>query len=168
MTTIDTITLIIAVSAFLLSLGSWIHALVTQRVALTMRIMGYYSVMEETVFFMEIENNSRLSIAVTQIIINPKSENAKSCNLLSKPLFSYKNDQMAEANIMYSLAPPINIMPLGAVSGFIVFKEKKSFLLADAKQVNFLIYTNRGKKIDMSLELPPSELDHRKIPLFEV
>lgn len=150
------ITFWIAVLGFLMSLASWIYTFITTRQNLSLEISQLKTGDNVTFCFMHFVNHSRLPISITRIqIINDNAITdcttipclvCQATRSIGKTITSQKD--------FYSLQIPIDISTLGATSGYVLFEGAPAVLRSEATTVTFLICTNRGKKVRISLPLP--------------
>lgn len=165
-----TITTAISFAAFILSVGQLLYSLMTSRRAITIRILEYCPREEATYFLVSVENRSRLPIAITRIILDVDA--GVDCAATPKWIGTErhtKTEHLSDGNwtkivdgeyVRYSLALPICLPSLGAVSGDVWFDVGKASLPLDATHLNFRVHTNRGRLRKRRLLLPVATLSH--------
>jgi hypothetical protein len=152
----ENITFWIAAAGFVMSASSWVYTFIAQKKSLSFRITEASCCNDTTVLFLQIENNSRLPISITRIVLNC---NSKLMDCVSPPVIVREDtrkcgSELIERKTYYSMQIPIPIDSLGAVSGYVAFQGDQCNLEADSKSVNLVIYTNRGKAMKTTLEIP--------------
>lgn len=152
----DTVTFWIAIVGFLLSLASWIKEFITQRKKLNARIFMLNTRTETAYLDLLVENHSRIPVAITQIAVmidgdlcycSPLSKLVEECTV-------FRRGREVEHASKYSTSLPIQLSGLGAVASVVLFEHLKQPLPVDATSLTFVIYTNRGKPVQMTLALP--------------
>lgn len=151
-----TLTDFLSVCAFVMSLSSWIYTAISNRQKLAFRIHEAKNIPGGSIFFMQIENLSRMPVAVTRIQLEMQGE---FFDCVAIPTFimgatTKAGTQVVGDTAFYSMQIPIELASLGAVSGYIFFDTPQAVLPAESTTASFLIHTNRGKKVKMSLPLP--------------
>ncbi len=152
----DNTALVVSIISLILSLSNWLYSFYTQRKNLHFKIHEAKSKDGVTFLFMQIENLSRLPIAITRICLIADGQHID-CTV--NPKLIYENTrksgkEVIERRFVYSLQIPIEIPSLGAVSGYILFEDSQCGLSPNAKRANFQICTNRGKALEIELSLP--------------
>lgn len=152
----DWITFGIAVAGFLMSLATWVHTFLSQRRNVGIRITEFRADEKIALFFIHIENKSRLPIAITRIVLISNQEKVDcepfptwvldSTHKIGKEIISQRS--------YYSMQMPIAISSLGAVSGYVLFQADQCMIPDDAKLANLQVYTNRGRSKILSIPLP--------------
>lgn len=151
-----TLTDFLAACGFAMSLSTWIYTAMSNRQKLSFRIHEAKNITGGSIFFMQIENLSRIPVAVTRIQLEICGQ---FFDCIAIPTFIMGTTDRVGSEVVgekafYSMQIPIEISSLGAVSGYIFFDNPQAVLPADSTAVNFLIHTNRGKKVSISLPLP--------------
>jgi len=113
---------------------------------------------------MSFVNKSRLPILITRISLDYMGK-IIDCEAISTKTAEYTNSQGLEVisrREEYSKAFPIALTSLGGDYGIILFENVQEPLEDSTTHLTFLIGTNRGKIIQMKLELPPGWVETRK------
>lgn len=151
-----TLTDFLAACGFVMSLATWIYTAISNRQKLAFKIHEVKIVRDASIFFIQIENLSRIPVAITRIQL-------KICGALfdcvAIPTFimgttGKVGTEVISGKSFYSMQIPIELSSLGAVSGYIFFDNPQAVLPPDSTTASFLIHTNRGKKVEISLPLP--------------
>lgn len=162
------VTFWIAVISFLMSLGTWIRTLITQRVNLRMKIIEGYpdriGKSETVYFFLLIENLSRLPISISSVRLEFAGESIP-CEAI--PQFAYKSsfnvgERILEDHVVYTSGMPIQLEALGAVRSLIHFSRLPRPFPPDATHASLEVCTNRGKIKKLSLKLDEGWADRYK------
>lgn len=167
---LDNVTTAITVVTFFLTAAQLLHSFFTCRKAITVRVLEFCPRDEAVYFLVSFENNSRLPIAITRIILDV--DGGVDCIPISKWIGTnqrshteHHNDGSVEKvvewqNVRYTLSIPISLPGLGAVSGDVWFDVSQSSLPPVPKQLSFLVHTNRGRLRRMTLQLPEATRSH--------
>lgn len=152
----DSVTFWIAVAGFAMSLSSWIYNFLTQRRNISFHITECKSKDGITIFFLHIENKSRLPIAVTRISL---LVNALCIECEPFPTWISEDKRESKGKVLsyqahYSMQMPVSLSSLGAVSGYVLFQGGQCTLPNDATHVTFLVGANRGRSTQMTVALP--------------
>lgn len=163
----ETVTFIIAIVGFLLSLTSWIKDFVTQRVRLDVRITkANANAASPGIFcFLSIANRSRLPILITNIEI-AQSGGQTACVPVPKRVLEHTRTigkEVVERRSEYSTAMPVQLQSLGGAMILVLFESLPEAIPTDATSLNLVICTNRGKPRRMTLPLPKDWVDPRNI-----
>lgn len=152
----DNATGLIAIISFVMTSATWIHTILINRQNLSFRIHEAQSRNGVSFFFMQIENHSKLPVAITRFqLVTDKNE----FDCVAIPHFIYQytrrsGKEITSQKTFYSLQMPIELSALGAVSGYILFDNPQAVLPADSTDATFLVCTNRGRKEKILLPLP--------------
>lgn len=163
--TMQNVTFAIAVVGFLMSLASWIKDFISQRQNLAGHILGMKSYADVTYIYLELENRSRLPVAVTSIdlIFN---HSIYTCTAIPKLVSSTTKRSKTEI-IKYteelSTPIPIQLQQLGATVALVLFEKVNPLPPDDTTALTLVVHTNRGKPIQMTLELPAEWACQRNI-----
>lgn len=161
------ITFWIAVAGFVMSLATWIKDLLTQRKKLAAHVLHLKVVKDELHMHLLIENRSRLPISVTRLeLIQGKVRT--SCTALPSLMFRSfisSGNTVSNERRDYSTPLPYSLSSLGAMTVLVRFEDLEQTPPLDATNLTLAVSTNRGRKVQMKLELPPGWADQR-IPLL--
>lgn len=152
----DNVTGLIAIVSLIMTSATWIHTILLNRQNLSFRIHEAQSQNGVSFFFVQIENYSKLPVAITRFqLVTAESE----FDCVAIPHFVYQytrrsGKEITSQKTFYSLQMPIELSPLGAVSGYILFDNPQAVLPAGSTDATFLICTNRGRKEKILLPLP--------------
>ena len=152
----ELITLGIAIAGFFMSLASWIKDFITQRKHIEGKILDIKSYKSVTYCDFLIENRSRLPIAVTNIEMT-LGLNSYPCSPLPTLVMEHTRSRKGEVYdrvMKYSTAMPIQIAGLGATTAGVLFEKMHQIPPDDTTHLTLSVSTNRGKPIEMKLELP--------------
>lgn len=163
--------LLISIAALVLSLLSWIRIALSERKNLKIHIKSFSSfakgvdygdgIKHDTflnVFYVIIENKSRLSISITGVSLLYK-EGIYPCKyspVFVKSVANRQGSHVLSYREKYSLEFPVNIASLAGVNGYLLFESPQQLLPVDAKQATFQVSTTRGA-LEVSLSLPETE-----------
>ena len=151
----NNVTFLIAVVSFALSSGSWIQTWIKRRKRLKFTIQEARARDDVLFFFLQIENESELPIAITRIQVLVDG-NFIDCTAIPEFVYGFSHrsgDELVASKDFFSMQMPIELNPLGAVSGFVLFEGLQTSLPPSATQVIFRISTNRGKAEKIELPL---------------
>ena len=151
----NNVTFLIAVLSFFLSSASWIYTWIKRRKRLKFTIQEARARDDVLFFFLQIENESELPIAITriQVLIDGKFIDCTAIPEFVYGLSHRSGDELVASKDFFSMQMPIELNPLGAVSGFVLFEGLQTSLPPSATQVIFRISTNRGKAEKIELPL---------------
>ena len=151
----QTILFVISGLAFVMSLSNWIHTWVTQRKKLRISISQYQGNVKCNLFYLAIENLSRLPIAISRIILIVDGKEYE-CTAVPKKAVEVVSKTGGVENsrrIYESLAMPISLTSLGSAHGYIPFEENQQVFPPPPTVVTFRVYTNRGGSILLKVPL---------------
>ena len=157
------VTTIIAFAGFVISCIAAIHQITCERKNIRIKIFSYDADRDFMYLTMSFENLSRLPISITDI--RYVNEREFSCIPIPVKICEEETrcgNEITERKITYSEKMPIQLEPLGAISGIILFEELPVSLKTDPKFLTFSICTNRGKAIQKTIELSSDVLSLRK------
>ena len=153
----------ISISAFVMSLLSWVHVWVYQRRKLSIRIVNYLPLRNEHNFFLSFENESRLPVLVTRIWLLSDCGKRLECLVTPSTIFEItrtKGEKEMSRESIKNLQMPLAISGLGGLSGWITFVDPHKTLVPLSTVANFQVHTNRGGPFRMTLPLVRGHLDH--------
>lgn len=155
------ITTVIAVAGFIISCATVIYQAVSKRKRLRVRVLSYDAYKNVMYLTMLFENLSQLPVSITNILYIEEGEEFNCTSIPVKISESTERcgSEIIERRISYSEKMPIQLEPLGAASGIILFEKMPARLKNVPKSLTFLICTNRGKAIQKTLELSPDILN---------
>jgi len=158
----ENITFLIAVLGFLMSLGSWVYTGLMRRKKLRFKVHAWQQTDDVFYIFLQIENFSELPISITRIQAFISGE-PKDCTAIPTFVYGYRKlndtDQIASKEF-FSMQMPIELNPLGSVSGFVLFEGLPEAQRTISTPVRLQISTNRGAA--MKIELPLSQDSRHK------
>jgi hypothetical protein len=149
------VTLIISGLAFIMSLSSWIHILVTQRRKIRISFLDYSGIEDTHTFYVSFENLSRLPVSISRIFMLADDKPFECTRVPIKVLtLTHKssNNIVGQKNF-YSLDIPISIPSLGAVSGYVAFEHCPKKIPDPPTVLTFLVHANRGRPFELSIPL---------------
>ena len=163
LTAIDIIPIIISAVALLISITTALCQLISQTKRLHFRVIEYSESKKWLIFYLQIENKSRLPISITRITwqgfdccVFP-TEVVK----LNTKINQENLGIISENNIVYKTMPlPINLSTLAGVSGYVAFWSPQGTFPKLSRHVTFQVCTNRGKIKECRLSLPYPGIDH--------
>lgn len=149
-----------------MSLATWIKDFVSQRKNIHGRILSIKSYSDVTYVYLALENRSRLPIAVTSIdlVLNQSTYTCTALPTLVSSTTRRCKDTILKYAEEYSTSLPIRIQQLGAASILALFENMNQLPPDDATTLMLVIYTNRGKPVQMTLELPEGWAFQRRTP----
>ncbi len=158
------LTTVIAIAGLVISSATAIHGLLSKRKNIRVRVLSLDAYKDTMFLTLSFENLSQLPIAITNIQYIGKSGNFNCTPIPTKTseIATSRGDQVLEHRTTYSERVPIQLTSLGAFSGIILFEKLPEIPETNAKSLSFQIYTNRGKAIQKTLELPEGLLSQRK------
>lgn len=139
--------------------------MLTQRKSFKIRVYGIQAEADITLLNIGIENCSRLSIAVTQITLlckNSRTPCTANPTLLCESVRRKGREEISRKQT-YSTQMPITVAGLSAQNAFILFEDLPELPASDATTLTVEVATNRGRPIQMKLELPDGWAAQRKI-----
>ena len=152
----DNATGMIAIAGFVLSLYNLFIGIFTQRKSFRIRVYDIKSYSDVTFLTVGIENRSRLSIAITQLhwhyqnhVIPCTSTPTLLCESVRR-----KGHEEISRRQTYSSPLPITVSGLSAQSAFILFEDLPELPENDTTSLSVEVCTNRGRPVQMTLELP--------------
>ena len=156
----DNSTGLIAIISFIMTSITWGRTLHENRQNLAFHIHEFQSHDDISFFFMQIENHSKLPVAITrfQLIID---DSAFDCTPIPNFIYEYtrrSGKEVTSRKTFYSLQMPIEVSALGAISGYILFEGSQVVLPTDSTMATFQVCTNRKRKEKISLPLPADVL----------
>ena len=152
----ENIMIAVSVSAFVMSLMSWVHVWACQRRKLEIKIFEYMPLNQERNFFVSFENRSRLPVLITRIFLLSDSGGRLECLPISRPIYEDKRTSggvVTYAETTKNLQLPIAVSSLGGCSGWITFEDPDKNFPSLSSAANFLVHTNRGRPFRLSLPL---------------
>lgn len=160
------VTFLIAVAGFAMSMASWVHTFVTQRKKFDVEIVAAKSYADVTYLHLIIQNKSRLPVAITRIslLLNGMWFNCTPIPVMVSATERKRGSEVIKRTEEYSTALPIQLSSLGATNCLVLFEGLPYLPSDDATHLTLSIYTNRGKAVKRSLELPAEWASQRKVP----
>ena len=146
---------LISGAAFIMSLSTWIFALIHNRRKIRVVINEYFQYPTYTILHMTFENLSRLPISISRVSM-PLGGTEYNCRVRAKMVFRIKHSKggvETGEDVTNNLSMPIAISALGAISGFICFEHPEQASIELSTPSIFRFYTNRGRVIETSLPL---------------
>ena len=150
----DKLANIAGVLGFFMALGTWAHTLLYQRRNLKISITHYDKQRRYLVFYLLIENLSRLPITISRIGITSANGTALECNLIPKIVVettTTRKEEITKHEVLKSFNFPISLSELGGTSGFVVFEDHQDIFRDSSTVWNFQVYTNRGRALKLQL-----------------
>lgn len=162
----DNATGLIAIAGFIISLYNLFIGIFTQRKSFRIRVYDIKSYCDVTFLNVGIENRSRLSIAITQIHLHYRNHvtPCTSAPTLLCESVRHKGHEEISRRQTYSTQMPITIAGLSAQNAFILFEDLPELPADDTTALTVEVCTNRGRPVQMKLELPDGWTDRRKAP----
>lgn len=151
----DNITLALSIFGSLGASASWAVIYLSQRKKFRLSIAEFMPNNKGCLFYMMFENQSRLPISITRIMIMEHGQTVD-CVVIPKIVREFTctaGTEVIERKIDYSLPFPVSLSPLAATSGYVSFECDQPLLKKGTTTVTFEIYTNRGKASRIELEL---------------
>lgn len=133
----DDITFYLALIGSVYSIISTLYILITSRKNISIQIFDYTKVYQTVQFFMCIRNNSRLPISISCISII-YGDKEYPCELIQKKIRGTGEDLIRTPQF------PLNLTSQLGIHSFFEFVNSPDIELTLGKNVDFLIYTNRG------------------------
>ena len=149
------LTTIISVLGLFISLATLAYNLLTKRKRLSIRIFSIDADKDIMFITMAIENLSQLPIAITNIKYVSEHEK-KSCTPIPTLVFESTKKcgtVVIEHRSVYSEKLPIQISPLGAFSGVILFEHLQELPKNPPTSLTVEVSTNRGKAFQKTIAL---------------
>lgn len=105
--------------------------------------------------YFSFENKSQLPISITrvQLVINDRLYDCIRMPVKIEQVIYSEHNEVYDRDTLKSSIIPINLSPLAAESGFLVFHIPKDTLLDYDKALSFRICTNRGKAVQKTFVL---------------
>jgi len=155
----DVVLWVISVSAFVMSLASWVLSLIHQRRNLKIRIVHHCSFKNYFAFYVSFENSSRVPILISQIFLIADDGSKFECYFKPRNVYDLRkeiNNIPEPREIIKSVKLPLALPALGGDSGYVAFSSQNIALPTLSTGVNFQVQTNRGGPIQLSLEPGPA------------
>lgn len=133
----DDITFYLALISSVLSIFSTLHILISSRKNISIEIFDYTKVYKTVQFFMYVQNKSHLPICISCISII-YDDKKYPCELIPKKIRGTGEDLIRTPQF------PLNLTPQYGIHSFFEFVNSPDIELTLGKNVDFLIYTNRG------------------------
>lgn len=152
----DNATRVIAITGLVISLYNLLLGIITQRRSFKIRVYDIKSYLDVTFIGIGIENRSRLSVAITQLSLYCGGTKTL-CTPVPTLLYESirrKGDEVTNRKQTYSTQLPITIAGLSAQSAFVLFEHLPELPRSDATSLTVEVCTNRGRPVQMTLELP--------------
>lgn len=162
----DNITRIIAIVGFLISIYNLLSGIASQRMNFDIRVYKIKSYRDVTFLHIGIENKSRLSVSIMQIILLV-GEGKIPCTAVptlvrTKTLREGKN--IVDIKQTFSSPLPITVSGLSAQSALVLFENMQELPADETTFLTVQVCTNRGRPVQMKLELPLGWASQRKVP----
>lgn len=147
---------VLTVMAFVMSLTSWIHTFINQRKRLSISVVACDKFDTRLVFLFFFENKSRLPISITRIKLcnNGKSVENEPVERLLFENTKTLGKEITDHHSLYSERFPISLGMLDSCSAYVVFADCQRVFEMIPTLLNFQVYTNRGKELQMTLCKP--------------
>lgn len=142
----DDITFYLALISSVLSIFSTLHILISSRKNISIEIFDYTKVYKTVQFFMYVQNKSHLPICISCISII-YDDKKYPCELIPKKIRGTGEELIRTPQF------PLNLTPQHGIHSFFEFVNSPDIELTPGKNVDFLIYTNRGV-LKKSITLP--------------
>lgn len=153
----DNITLTLSILGCIGSFLSWLYIFFQNRKCFEMEIIGHLWGYDQKslLIFASFTNKSHLPISITSISF--KLENSfYTCSKIPEVALekrtTCKGKVLSQHEYM-SLAFPIVLQALGGSSGYVFFEFPEAIPQPESTQASFVISTNRGKSVEMTLSL---------------
>ena len=147
---------VLTVMAFVMSLTSWIHTFINQRKRLSISVVACDKFDTRLVFLFFFENKSRLPISITRIKLCNNGKSVEN-EPVERLLFENKKTlgkEITDHHSLYSERFPISLGMLDSCSAYVVFADCQRVFEMIPTLLNFQVYTNRGKELQMTLRKP--------------
>ena len=106
-----------------------------------------------TLFYLTLENCSRLPVLITQIYITDDSKEKCGCRATEKMMRSTTKANGEVLEVVKNMPLPISIASLGGTSGWLVFEDRQGSYSDLTTDVSFEVHTNRGGSFRLKLPL---------------
>lgn len=158
----ENITLAMSIFGSVGTIISFTLAFLHNRKKVKISILNFEKMGDVYLFFIMFENLSRLPISISRISLI-SNDFAEDCFVTPEFVLEYNKSTekqgVYERKVYYSEQIPINLSPLGAISGYLLFPALEEQTLIDVSRLTILqVYTNRGKvkKIEfVPQQVPP-------------
>lgn len=162
----NTITQIIAVTGFLISVYNLVSGIVSQRRNFAIQIYEIKSYADVTFLHIGIENKSRLSVSITQIILMCGGDKIP-CTAGPTLLHSRtlrQGSEIIDSKKIFSSPMPLTVSGLSGQSAYILFENMQELPADESTFLTVEVCSNRGRPAKMKLELPADWASQRKVP----
>jgi len=138
----ENILAVISILAFIMSLTSWIAIIVLNRRSINIEIYSYKSDKVNYIFYILITNNSRLAIPITHISMQIEKSIYDFPLIAAFSMNKEKSDKSGMYQLKYdALSFPINMPPLSAIGGPLIFEDSKNQINEFPEIITFLFYS---------------------------
>lgn len=154
------ITLTISIVGLIISIINAIYFFKNKKRSITIDVRSYtlkthFQKYQLANIYLRIINHSQLPISITriQLIIDNEKFDVSTFPQTIMTLTHHSGKEQVERQKIKSTLMPINIMSLGAYSGYLSFPILRDSLPANQKHLTFEISTNRGSSFQKTYEL---------------
>lgn len=146
---------VIGIAGFVLSVATWVYTLVKDRSRIRITVYEWRGLGDTAFFLVCFENLSRLPIAITRVslLMNGAKCDCEPVPKLVRERSRTIGDSVVERNQEYSVELPIDLAPLSACSGILLFEGLPHIPASTATHVIFRVHTNRGRPKEYEVPL---------------
>ena len=152
----ENITFVLSIFGSIGTFFTLMHTLLINRKLIHMKICGHiFGDTKMLIIYASFENMSRLPISITDVCVKI-DDILYPC--VQPPIVAYEETKKVKGVVVshreqMSLSMPINLSSLGGSSGYICFEFPPNAFLSDSTELNFLVFSNRGKVLEKKLPL---------------
>lgn len=151
----DNITFLLALIGSVGTITTWLLSYIKSRRNITIRLIAFDAKDNKILCYLFLENKSSLPISLTalSVIIDGVSF---PCRYLPQKVRSDMRtvgSNVVSSQDYFNMTFPVQIGPLGATSGYVLFVIPPSVLIPDSKTVTFQVSSNRGRTFETKLSL---------------